>query len=58
MERPEEMTDDTGLPQPGTDEPEEDGDQGQDTEGPGNVSVDEPTEPALAPEDNEQESSG
>ena len=57
MERPEEMTDDSGLPQPGTEEPE-DADQDGGTDGPGNVSVDEPTAPALAPEENEQESSG
>jgi hypothetical protein len=34
------------LPQPGTDEPKTGGD-GSSTEGPGNVSVDEPTDPAL-----------
>lgn len=34
------------LPQPGTEEPNGGGD-GDSTEGPGNVSVDEPTDPAL-----------
>jgi hypothetical protein len=58
MEHPEEMTDDTGLPQPGTDEPDGGAEQDGDTDGPGNVSVDEPTAPALAPEDNDEESSG
>jgi hypothetical protein len=59
MERPEEMSDDGGLPQPGTDEPDggESAD-GDETDGPGNVTVDEPTAPALAPEEIEQESSG
>jgi hypothetical protein len=59
MERPEDQKDDSGLPQPGTEEPAEgSGDAGQETDGPGNVSVDEPTAPALAPEEIEQESSG
>jgi hypothetical protein len=40
---------DTDLPQPGLDELEGNGDEERSdpTEGPGNVSVDEPTEPAL-----------
>lgn len=63
MERPDEITDDSGLPQPGTEEPEPgaadvDDDEDDDTRGPGNVSVDEPTAPALAPEEIEQESPG
>jgi hypothetical protein len=59
MERPDDQTDDSGLPQPGSEEPEEDVESSEDeTEGPGNVSVDEPTAPALAPEEIEQESSG
>ncbi len=54
--------DETGLPQPGADQPE-DGENaerapGEETAGPGNVSVDEPTAPALAPEEIEDESSG
>jgi hypothetical protein len=61
MDKPEDMTDEeTGLPQPGTEEPESrpSGSDDDETDGPGNVSVDEPTAPALAPEEIEQESSG
>jgi hypothetical protein len=60
MDRPEEMSDESGLPQPGTEEPEGASETSDDdaTDGPGNVSVDEPTAPALAPDENEQESSG
>lgn len=67
MERPDEITDDSGLPQPGTEEPEPgaadvdddaDEDEVDDPRGPGNVSVDEPTAPALAPEEIEHESPG
>ena len=61
MERPEDMTDDTGLPQPGTEEPErpQDPDRDEDpTGGSGNVTVDEPTAPALAPEESQEESPG
>jgi hypothetical protein len=59
MERPDEMTEDSDLPQPGTDEPEKQAGSGdEETDGPGNVTVDEPTAPALAPEEIEQESSG
>ncbi len=38
------------LPLPGTEEPAEDAEQGGSTDGPGNVSVDEPTQPILQPE--------
>ena len=41
-----EKTNDDGLPQPGTDEPQEASD-GEAGKGPGNVSVDEPTAAAL-----------
>ena len=59
MDRPEEMTDESGLPQPGTEEPDQaPAGPEEETDGPGNVSVDEPTAPALAPEESEQESSG
>lgn len=39
------------LPQPGTDEPTDAEDKAGSTDGPGNVSVDEPTAGALEPED-------
>lgn len=67
MERPDEISDDSGLPQPGTEEPEpgpagdvddDENDENDETSGPGNVAVDEPTAPALAPEEIEQESPG
>jgi hypothetical protein len=45
-DRSDDLARDDDLPQPGTEEPK-DGDGGDSTEGPGNVSVDEPTEPAL-----------
>jgi hypothetical protein len=43
------------LPQPGLDETDDGVDEATDhpTEGPGNVSVDEPTEPVLNPEDDD-----
>jgi hypothetical protein len=46
---------DTDLPQPGLDELDDNGDKGEEdpTGGPGNVSVDEPTEPALKPDDDD-----
>lgn len=46
-----------GLPQPGTEEPEE-AESGDCTEGPGNVSVDEPTAPALSPDEPERDAPG
>ncbi|MQA99488.1 MAG: hypothetical protein GEU78_04240 [Actinobacteria bacterium] len=59
MERPDAMIEDSDLPQPGTDEPERKApSEDEETDGPGNVTVDEPTAPALAPEEIEQESSG
>jgi hypothetical protein len=47
--------DDGDLPQPGLDELKEDADDRTEgpTEGPGNVSVDEPTEPALGGTDDD-----
>jgi hypothetical protein len=49
-----------GLPQPGTEEPEEaeGAEKGDATEGPGNVSVDEPTAPALSPDEPERDAPG
>jgi hypothetical protein len=48
------------LPQPGTKEPpaekESDG-ESLSTEGPGNVSIDEPTEPVMSPDPDEEERS-
>jgi hypothetical protein len=51
--RADDLSEDTQeIPVPGTDEPEESesGDDSNSTEGPGNVSVDEPTDPALSPD--------
>jgi hypothetical protein len=45
----DDLNQDEELPQPGTEEPTEPPGSGRSTEGPGNVSVDEPTEPALDP---------
>jgi hypothetical protein len=45
----DDLSQDDDLPQPGTEEPRESPDSERSTEGPGNVSVDEPTEPALDP---------
>ncbi|MDQ3987102.1 MAG: hypothetical protein M3280_11485 [Actinomycetota bacterium] len=46
--RADDLGPDEDLPQPGTKEPSEPQDtESESTEGPGNVSVDEPTEPAL-----------
>lgn len=44
--RADDLNGDDDLPQPGTEEPKDGGDGGS-VEGPGNVSVDEPTAPAL-----------
>ena len=38
------------LPRPGTEERHEDG-EGDETQGPGNVSIDEPTDTSLDPDD-------
>ena len=48
MERADDLNKEEELPLPGTEEPS-DSDKSSDdpTEGPGNVSVDEPTEPSL-----------
>jgi hypothetical protein len=54
------MTDDredTELPQPGLDEEDQSHSEGtHPTDGPGGVSVDEPTGPALNPEDGDADS--
>jgi hypothetical protein len=52
--RADDLSEGTDLPQPGTNEEEEDVDRREPTEGPGNVSVDEPTEPALDPDTPDQ----
>lgn len=44
--RADDLNGEGDLPQPGTEEPKDAGD-GDSVEGPGNVSVDEPTAPAL-----------
>jgi hypothetical protein len=48
--RADDLGGDGELPQPGTEEPKE-GSEGDDVDGPGNVSVDEPTAPALEDDD-------
>ena len=55
-ERADDLSEPEELPLPGTEEPTEPDDQSRDepTEGPGNVSVDEPTQPALAPDEPER----
>ena len=53
----DDLSRDEGLPQPGTEQPEESSSSGDEpTEGPGNVSVDEPTQPALDPDPERTES--
>ena len=47
--RADDLNEDSPLPQPGTKEPK-DPERSDSTEGPGNVSVDEPTQPILNPE--------
>ena len=47
--RADDLSGDGELPQPGTEEPKS-GSESDDVEGPGNVSVDEPTAPALEDE--------
>ncbi len=51
-ERADDLSEHEDLPLPGTEEPSE-GAEGRDepTEGPGNVSVDEPTQPTLEPDE-------
>ena len=48
--RADDLNKDSSLPQPGTEEPK-DPESSDSTEGPGNVSVDEPTQPILVPEE-------
>jgi hypothetical protein len=47
--RADDLNEGSSLPQPGTKEPK-DHERSDSTEGPGNVSVDEPTQPILNPE--------
>lgn len=51
-ERADDLNEGKSPPQPGTKEPKEpkDNERSDSTEGPGNVSVDEPTQPILNPE--------
>ncbi|MFN2488750.1 MAG: hypothetical protein ABR529_03210 [Actinomycetota bacterium] len=49
-ERADDLAEGSDLPLPGTAEPDEAEEEGDRTDGPGNVSVDEPTQPALEPE--------
>ena len=50
--RADDLNEDSSLPQPGTKEPK-DPEVSDSTEGPGNVSVDEPTQPILVPEEDD-----
>lgn len=45
----DDLNQDDGLPQPGTEEPRKPSSSTGSTDGPGNVSVDEPTQPTLDP---------
>jgi hypothetical protein len=49
--RADDLSGDEGLPQPGTEEGGEAAERADPTEGPGNVSVDEPTQPPLGPDE-------
>ena len=51
QERADDLNEGSDLPLPGTEEPGSNGSQGDDTDGPGNVSVDEPTETSLSPDE-------
>ncbi len=53
-QRADDLNEGGDLPLPGTKEPTEVS-RGKDTEGPGNVSVDEPTAPALEPDEERSE---
>ncbi|MGH2752188.1 MAG: hypothetical protein ACRDK3_15155 [Actinomycetota bacterium] len=48
--RADDLNEDSSLPQPGTEEPD-DPESSDSTQGPGNVSVDEPTQPIMNPTD-------
>ena len=50
--RADDLNEGSSLSQPGTKEPK-DPESSDSTEGPGNVSVDEPTQPILNPDDDE-----
>jgi len=51
-ERADDLNEDSSLPQPGTKEPKEPK-SSEETDGPGNVSVDEPTQPVLDPDEDD-----
>ena len=55
--RADDLSGEEDLPRPGTEEPDE-ARPGDATEGPGNVSVDEPTEPALSPDAPDRDEEG
>ena len=52
-EKADDLNESGDLPQPGTREGSE-GEQGDRTDGPGNVTVDEPTQPALQPDEEQR----
>lgn len=55
--RADDLNEDSSLPQPGTQEPldpeKPDPESSDSTQGPGNVSVDEPTQPIMNPTDDD-----
>jgi hypothetical protein len=54
----DDLNPDDDLPQPGTEEPSSKPETDDSTEGPGNVTVDEPTEPALDEDASEPDEAG